>query len=275
VLSELAGDGVLHGRIAAEDGVDDGDPVDGQLGRLAHPAVPEHRVAVMPAERQLEIVRRLLHHRLHAGNRREQAGRVRVLEGRHVDAAIAQRRQPRRVVGHHAYRHPVQGRLARLPVVRVALQRPRLVLAVAHDAVRARTEQGLGGVERARLELLHRQDGAGGHRQDGQQRGVGAGEVDAHGVRVDGHHGGDAPDLLAPGEVPARIGQALEAAHHVGRGQGAAVGERGVPAQVEDIGRRRDLLPALGELGRDPQPVVGAHQLVVHQVEERPRGGIA
>ncbi|MNR02331.1 hypothetical protein D3C85_1181770 [compost metagenome] len=159
--------------------------------------------------------------------------------------------------------------------MRISLEQPRLVLTVLRHFVGAGAEHALGRIEAASLDFLHRQDRGGRHGKDGQQRGVRLGQVDAHGMGVDRDHIVHTADLLAPAARLLRICQPLQAAHHIGGGQLATVGERCVLAQLEDIGRGRDLLPRFGQLGRDVEFVIRAQQLVVDQIEDRPRRAVA
>ena len=157
------------------------------------------------------------------------------------------------------------------PVVRIGLQRDRVVGAELADQIRAGSD-GLGfhvvfGI------LVEDQAAASGERP--QQVGVRRAQAQLHGVRVDGRDRVEVGQRA--GVMVLLVHQFLDGPDHVVGVEFVPVGEAHALVEVERVGQSvRALLPAGGERGHDLVVLVPGHEAFVHVadedlVERRPR----
>ena len=106
--------------------------------------------------------------------------------------------------------------------------------------------------------------------QRGQEGGMRLGEFHRDGAVVDGFHLGDIAELGRPVGCRLRILDPLEAADHVIGGHRAAVRERRTLADLEDIARRRGLLPAFRQRALERKVLVGLEQRLVDHLVHFP-----
>ena len=192
-----------------------------------------------------------------------------------VDLAVLQRDGPGRGLRHALEGDLLGGRLALLlpypgililHQVDIAVDQP-----VVHDPARGADQVALLGIRLAGL-TVH--DGAGGHVDVVQEVRVGVVQLNPDGVIVDHldllHEAGD----LAHGGGVDGGGALNEGEVHVIRGEGLAIGEGHVLAEVEQVLVRRFDFPGFRELGLDLLGIpVEVKQLVVgHLIDVVVRG---
>ena len=249
--------------------------VEPQHHGLAHPLVGEGRAPVgQGLDVDAVVVGGLLDLRPHVGHAGQQDRRVRIVEIGDMHAPVAQRRNAGRVVRDEEDLDLIHDGMPLAPVVRIALKRPGLVLQVLGHHERSRSQHLFRDVEGPGFQLLERDDRGVDRRERGQQRAVGALQLDAHGMRVVRDDLCNGSGLARPERASLGGPQPVEALHHVIGGDGTSVRELGVLPQVKDIGGGRGLLPRFGEQRLEGEIPRGLDQRLVHEEQHLPRHAV-